>query len=118
MVSIDRPKVTEWVRCWELGGLQTLMNIPKAKRVPHTFTLEARAALLQAVKEHQWKTAREAYGYVWNTLGLHITYVTVWRFLTEQGLLVGDTPRARHLVPPPKIVPPPPLSCKLLGQRN
>jgi hypothetical protein len=61
------------------------------------FTPEAKAALLQALQTHSWTTAREAYGWAWNQLGLRVTYLTVWRFLTAQGLLVGDTPRARRL---------------------
>jgi hypothetical protein len=55
--------------------------------------------MLQAISEHSWTTAREAYGWAWNQLGLRVTYLTVWRFLTAQGMLIGDTPRARRLAP-------------------
>jgi hypothetical protein len=66
--------------------------------VKHKFTPEAKAAILQAMQTHSWTTVREAYGWAWTELGLRVHYLTVWRFLTAQGLLVGDTPRARRLV--------------------
>lgn len=61
------------------------------------FTAEARTALLEELPRQGWTTAREAYGWVWNHLGLRVSYLTVWRFLDKQGLLVGDKLRARRL---------------------
>lgn len=63
----------------------------------HKFTDEAKSALLQALQEHSWTTARDAYGWAWNNLGVRVTYVTFWRFMNSNGLLVGDTLRARRL---------------------
>jgi hypothetical protein len=93
------------------SSIDSLYELPARQvRVKHQFTAEAKAALLQALHQHSWTTAREAYGWVWNVLGLRINYLTVWRFFTAQGLFVGDTPRARRLIarPAPNDVPPPP----------
>jgi len=70
---------------------------PAKRSVKAKFTDEAKAAILNAVASHSWTTAREAYGWAWNELGLRVNYITVWRFLTAEGLLSGDTPRARRL---------------------
>ena len=71
-----------------------------AKRtVKANFSEEAKVALLNAVASHPWTTAREAYDWAWNELGLRVNYITVWRFLSAQGLLCGNTPRARRLIP-------------------
>jgi hypothetical protein len=67
--------------------------------VKHKFTPEAKAAILEALQTHSWTTAREAYGWAWNELGLRVNYLTVWRFFTAQGLFIGNTPRARRLAP-------------------
>jgi hypothetical protein len=67
--------------------------------VKEKFTAEHKSALLQALQQHSWTTAREAYGWAWSHLGLRVNYITVWRFLSGQGLFTGDTPRARRLAP-------------------
>ncbi len=64
------------------------------------FTAEARYALLEELPRQSWTTARQAYGWVWNTLGVRVSYLTVWRFLNDQGLLIGDTLHTRRLQPP------------------
>ncbi len=61
------------------------------------FTDEAKMALLNAMQNHQWTTAREAYGWVWNHLEIRVSYQTVWRFLNSKGLFAGATLRARRL---------------------
>jgi hypothetical protein len=47
--------------------------------------------------DHQWTTARDAYGWAWNNLGVRVTYVTFWRFMDSNGFLVGGTLRASRL---------------------
>jgi hypothetical protein len=77
-------------------GTLDLMPAP-AKQTRQRFTEDDKSVLLQAVKDHHWTTAREAYGWAWTQIGLRVSYLTVWRFLTSQGLLTGDTPRSRRL---------------------
>jgi hypothetical protein len=83
----------------ETALLQSFLNQRPAKRqaVKHPFTADAKAALLAAYNQNQWATAREAYGWAWNEIGLRVSYLTVWRFLSAQGLFVGDNPRGRRL---------------------
>lgn len=61
------------------------------------LTEEAKASLMQAIQQHQWTTAREAYGWLWNHCGVRVSYKTVWSFLNAQGLFVGKTLRGRRL---------------------
>ncbi len=79
--------------------LLATLKRPAKRTVKANFSDEAKVALLNAVASHPWTTAREAYGWAWNELGLRVNYITVWRFLTAQGLLCGNTPRARRLIP-------------------
>lgn len=80
------------------ASIEALYERPTPKRpAKHKFTAEAKAALLQALQQHSWTTAREAYGWVWNELGLRVSYLTLWRFLNAQGLFTGDTLRSRKL---------------------
>ena len=79
--------------------LHSFLEIHPAKRkvVKHPFTDEVKAALLAAMKERHWTTAREAYGWAWNELGVRVSYLTIWRFFTARGLFNGETPRGRRL---------------------
>jgi transposase len=78
--------------------IEALYERPTQKSTTkHKFSAEAKAALLQALQEHSWTTAREAYGWAWNELGLRVSYLTVWRFLNAQGFFIGDTLRSRKL---------------------
>lgn len=80
------------------ASIKALYERPTQKRpAKHKFTAEAKAALLQALQQHSWTTAREAYGWAWNELGLRVSYLTLWRFLNAQGLFTGDTLRSRKL---------------------
>lgn len=80
------------------ASIEALYERPTQKRISkHKFTAEAKAALLQALQQHSWTTAREAYGWAWNELGLRVSYLTVWRFLNAQGFFTGDTLRSRKL---------------------
>ena len=63
------------------------------------LTDEAKASLMQAIQQHQWTTAREAYGWLWNECGVRVSYKTVWSFLNTQGLFVGSTLGSRRLKP-------------------
>jgi hypothetical protein len=65
-------------------------------RKPTRFTLEAREALLEAIKTHRWATAREAHEWVGNILGIKVAYQTVWLFLSDRGYLIGDRSRGRR----------------------
>lgn len=76
-----------------------LVDMPTA-RVATRFTQEAKDALVKAISENQWATAREAYGWLWGQLGLRVSYQTVWRFLNAEGLLSGRTLHRRRLVQP------------------
>ena len=78
----------------EKVAVQPSISAPKAR-----LTNEAKAQLLSAVQTHQWTTAREAYGWVWNHCGVRVSYKTVWSFLNSQGLFVGSTLGSRRLKP-------------------
>jgi hypothetical protein len=92
--------------------LATQKRRAKIKTAKIRFSKEAKAALLNAVASHSWTTCREAYGWAWNELGLRVNYITVWRFFNAQGLLCGNTPRARRLASP-NVSPTITLSCRV-----
>ncbi len=99
-LQCSRSSVTSWMKNWEKGGLDALLHKKEPpKRDPHVFTCEARESLMAAIPQHRWSTAREAWIWVRDELKIKVCYLTVWRFLTSQGLLVGDTPRARRFSP-------------------
>lgn len=77
--------------------LDFLPNPPAECQKRPRLTSEHKAAVLKALPEHSWTTAREAYGWAWNSLGLRVSYVTFWRFISSQGLLVGETLCSRRL---------------------
>ena len=77
--------------------LDLLPKSPVISKVRPRLTAEHKTAILSAMADHQWTTARDAYGWAWNNLGVRVTYVTFWRFMTSEGLFDGDTPRARRL---------------------
>ncbi len=79
----------------EVSSLLAALTPPSPQR--HTFNQDAKQQLLLAMAEHKWSTAREAYGWAWNHLGLRVSYLTVWRFFNSQGLFEGAIPRARKL---------------------
>lgn len=76
--------------------LDLLPSPPKVDQRPR-LTGAHKSAILEAISKHSWTTAREAYGWAWQTLGIRVTYVTFWRFMNAEGLLVGDTLRSRRL---------------------
>jgi len=77
--------------------LDLLPKPPVPSKVRPRLTMEHKTAILSAMPDHQWTTARDAYGWAWNNLGVRVTYVTFWRFMDSNGFLVGDTLRARRL---------------------
>lgn len=81
----------------EVKAIIAALDLPAPKRI--AFTAEAKEALLEAIHMHQWQTAREAYGWVWNHLGVHVSYLTVWRFLSSKGLLNCGEKFHRRLSP-------------------
>ena len=77
--------------------LDYLPTPPSACKAKPRLSPEHKSAILEAITQNTWTTAREAYGWAWNTLGIRVTYVSFWRFLNSQNLLVGDTLRSRRL---------------------
>ncbi len=70
---------------------------PALSKVRPSLTTEHKTDILSAMADHQWTTARDAYGWAWNNMGVRVTYVTFWRFMNSNGLLVDDRLRARRL---------------------
>ncbi len=77
--------------------LDLLPNTPVRPSERPKLTSDHKIAILQALKDNQWTTAREAYGWAWNQIGVRVTYVTFWRFLNAEDLFEGDTLRSRKL---------------------
>lgn len=96
----SRDSVRAWIRAWKSGGVNALLRrAERPARVPHRFTHEARQSLLEAVAEHRWTTAQQAWQWVRDELGIDVCYLTVWRFLAGQGLFSGGVMHSRKLNP-------------------
>jgi transposase len=101
----SRATVTSWIQAWQQGGTEALLARPYRQRSePYRFSPEARAELLERARRGEFATCRQAWRWIRFDRGLDICYLTVWRFLADQGLFEGVVKHARHLTQP---VPPP-----------
>jgi transposase len=94
----SRAAVTAWINLWKRGGAPALLAKPeRAKTEPYRFSNEARQMLLERARKGEWKTCRDAWRWVKEEQGVDVCYLTVWRFLSQQGLFEGATMHARTL---------------------
>jgi transposase len=96
----SRAAVAAWIRVWKEGGIPALLaKSEKIRTQPYRFTYEARKMLLQKAETSDWKTARDAWRWLTSECGVDVCYLTVWRFLSEQGLFQGEKMHARQFTP-------------------
>jgi transposase len=94
----SRAAVTSWIRIWKEGGSNALLAKPERSRTtPYRFSVEARQMLLERAKLGEWKSCRDAWRWLKQDQGVDVCYLTVWRFLSAEGLFEGEKMHARVL---------------------
>jgi transposase len=94
----SRAAVTSWIRIWKEGGAKALLAKPERSRTtPYRFSVEARQMLLERAKLGEWKSCRDAWRWLKQEQGVDVCYLTVWRFLSAEGLFEGEKMHARVL---------------------
>jgi transposase len=103
----SRAAVASWIKVWKDGGIPELLSKgEKTRTQPYRFTHEARQMLLEKAEFSDWKSCRDAWRWLTQECGVDVCYLTVWRFLSEQGLFTGEKMHARQFTPPTGLVPP------------
>jgi transposase len=97
-IGRSRAAVTSWINLWKTGGAPALLAKPeRSKTQPYRFTVDSRKMLLERAQRGEWKTCRDAWRWLKEEQGVDVCYLTVWRFLSSEGLFQGEKMHARTL---------------------
>jgi transposase-like protein len=97
-IGRSRAAVAGWIRIWKEGGSSALLSKPERSRTaPYRFTIEARTMLLERARKGELKSCRDAWRWLKFEQGVDVCYLTVWRFLSSEGLFEGEKMHARVL---------------------